>query len=188
MLCSSSTGSSAARGHLLTVLRWDGERTGEGIGQELVGWDKGSLIVEAKATRASRAKQGMRGVLPSSRKMLSHFQGSWAHHMSVSWEGKCQHSQRPNECYEGHTGRQLHTDTPWKRCSALCICWRCLADISRSLAGGRPTGLAGGGVWALIRSADQMEMALLPPLRIRLCFHSLEIIKPEGILTFLQLL
>lgn len=85
---------------------------GEGIVQELTGWDKGSLVGEAKATRASRAKQGMHGVLPISRKMLSHFQGSWARHMSVSWEEKCQDSQCLYECNEGHTGGQLHTDTP----------------------------------------------------------------------------
>ena len=77
-------------------LSGNGERIGRVKVRKLVGWDKDSLIGKAKATHTSKAKPGIHSSLPTSRQVFSHLQESRAPpHVTVTWEDKRHHSERP---------------------------------------------------------------------------------------------
>lgn len=75
--------------------QWDGGGNNKGkIEKIYMSWDKGHLLGKAKATSASRAKQGLEFTASHWQADFRHSQESQAHHvLTVPWEGKCHHSK-----------------------------------------------------------------------------------------------
>ena len=146
-----------------------GEGIGRGKVRNLVGWDEDSLIDNAKAARASKAKQGTHSLLPIGRQVVSHLWESRApSRLTVTGEDKFHHSEHPlffllpPALYAEH-------DVIWYRISLgsagvsypRCVPCKCLVHP-------QPTCWQGGvrsrkgldAVWALLSSNENIAMLL----------------------------
>lgn len=92
-------GSSAPLSCLLSPLHWDGEDNWKVESTKLMACCKCSLTGKAKATRSSKANQGINSLLPKDKQVFSHLQESRApSSIMVTWEDKHHPSKLPICC------------------------------------------------------------------------------------------